>query len=117
MRIARKLDAVAALLGVVVSLTAICPCLPAAPSLPGQAAANEHACCTGGAAPVLAAAADNCCGDHALTDRSAATPSAGASLSADTGVAALVRWNRSSVGGPQRPPAAFVSHPPSILRI
>jgi hypothetical protein len=115
--IARKLDAVAAVVAVVVSLTAVCPCLPATSHHTGQTAANEHACCAGGASPILTAAADSCCTDGALTDRTAATPSAGVSLSADTGFVPAVTWSPSALSAPQRTPAAFVSSPPSILRI
>ena len=115
--IAHKLDAVAALVGVVISLTAVCPCLPAANHQPRQSAADEHACCAGGASPVLAAAVDSCCVDSALTDRSAATPTTGAPLSIGSGSVALVTWSPSVVGEPQRTAAAFVPSPPSILRI
>jgi len=115
--IARKLEAVAALVAVVFSLTAICPCLPATTHHAGQTAAEEHACCDSAGSPILTAAADSCCSDGALTDRTAATPSAGVSLSADTGFVATVTWSPSALGAPQRLPAAFVSSPPSILRI
>ena len=117
-RIARKLDAMTALVAVVVSLTAICPCLPPATSHhAGQPAANEHACCASGGSPNLTAAAESCCSDGALTDRTAATPSAGISLSADTGFVAVVTWSPSAVTAPQRTPPTFVSSPPSTLRI
>jgi hypothetical protein len=116
-RIPRKLDAVVTLLGVVVSLTAICPCLPPAPSRAAQATVDEQSCCSSGASPSLVAAADGYCVDHMLTGRSAATPSAGASLSADTGVATLAAWNRSEIRAPRGPQTGIVSHPPSVLRI
>jgi len=117
-RIARKLDAVAALVALVVSLTAICPCLPATTHHHlGQAAADEHACCADGGSPTLTAAADSCCVDGSLTDRAAATPSAGVSLSTDTDFVAVVAWSPSAVTAPQRTSVALVSSPPSILRI
>lgn len=116
MRIARKLAAVVGALAVVVSMTAICPCLPAAPYRAAQAAADEHACCSSGSSPSFVAAAGSCF-DHALTDRSAATSSAGASLGADTGIAALTAWTRSEIRAAHVPPTVIVSHAPSVLRI
>jgi hypothetical protein len=115
--IARKLDAVAALVAVVFSLTAICPCLPATTHHAGQTAADQHACCASGGSPILTAAADSCCVDGSLTDRTAAAPSSGVSLSADTGFVAVVAWSPFAVSAPQRTSGVFVSSPPSILRI
>jgi hypothetical protein len=115
--IARKLDAVAVLVSIVVSLAAICPCLPTAPTRHGHAAADQHACCSGGASPNLVAAHDSCCDDRALAERAAATPtSAGVSLGADTAVA-VIGWNASAIERHQASSSSFASRPPSILRI
>jgi hypothetical protein len=116
-RIARKLDAVAALASLAVSLAATCPCIPAAPARDAQAAADGHACCRGAASPTLVAAREGCCDGHALADRAAAAPSSpGASLGADAGV---VRAGSGPARTARPRPSwpGFVSRPPSVLRI
>jgi hypothetical protein len=116
-KIVRKLEAMAALVGVLVSLAAICPCVPTAPTRPGQAAGDEHACCSGGASPTLIVARESCCDDHALAERSApATSSAGVSLGAD-GAVALTRGSDWAISRSSALSFRFVSRPPSVLRI
>lgn len=109
-RTARKLAAITALVGVVVSVAAVCLCGPAPLAKADEIAREQHA-------PAVTAAVANCSARHDAA-RSVATRAAAKSvLPADAHVASSLTIAEFTLPSAVRVPTAIVSHPPLVLRI
>lgn len=107
-RTARKLAAIAAWVGVVVSVVAVCPCRPASAAKADQIAREQHA-------PAVTAAVADCCMRPArlVATRTAAK----CALPADAHAASSLTIAEFAVRSAVRVPTGTVSHPPLVLRI
>lgn len=109
MRTARKLAAIVALVGVVVSVAAVCPCRPAPVAKADQTAREQHA-------PAVTAAFAKCCVRPAA--RSVSTRAAAkCALPADAHAASSLTIAECTLRTAVRVPTGTVSHPPLVLRI
>jgi hypothetical protein len=115
-RIAGKLDTVTALMGLVVGLTAICPCVPAPSAHHVLAAPNVHACLGARESTSLVRAPAGCC-DHAGNELTVAEHRSAAVPPGIEDAGALVERHAGIVSRPIVFSAALAPHPPLVLRI
>ena len=107
---ARKLAAIAAMVGVVVSVAAVCPCRPA-PVAKADPIVRERQ------APAVTAAVTDSCMRHCAVRSVARRAAARSALPADAHAAASLTVAEPTLRSAVRGPTGTVSRPPLVLRI